>query len=174
MIEKILTEYWSQATLVLLTIAYFIKRIFDDKSKKIEINHSLFQQNRLKITNAFFGNYAKSELLWEQLSIYEIFSNKFSAKEIDQMIWPILNELIKNQIELQVYYNDKEMVYFNTLIDNIFSINKRLRDLYFDYDPKNTEISRANDFTFFRLMVVENNKKELKSLCKSIKLTYKA
>jgi len=98
MIEKLLTTYWGQTTLILLAIAYFIKRIFDNKSKKIEINHSLFQQKRLKVLNDFYSNYAKTEFLWDHLAIYDILSNKLVAKEIDNIIWPILNDLKKNQI----------------------------------------------------------------------------
>jgi len=55
-IKDLLTIYWSQFTLILIAIGslvfYFIKRHFDKSSKKIEINHSLFQQNRLNLNNS--------------------------------------------------------------------------------------------------------------------------
>ena len=43
-IADLFTTYWSQMTLILLGVGYFFKRWFDNKSKKIEINHSIYQQ----------------------------------------------------------------------------------------------------------------------------------
>lgn len=174
MIERILTNYWGQVTLILLAVAYFIKRIYDNKSKKIEINHSLFQQNRLNVVNDFFANYAKIELMWEQLAIYDILSNKLDAKAIDNIIWPILNELKKNQIELQIYFNDSEMIYFNNLVNGVFSINNKLKELYFDYDWKKTADNKSDDFLLFRENANLNNRLIIKDICLIVKNTYKA
>lgn len=173
MIEQLFTAYWSQMTLILLAFAYFIKRIFDNKSKKIEINHSLFQQYRLRVTNDFFVNYAKAELMWEHLAIYDILSNKLNAKEIDSIVWPILNELKKNQIELQIYFNDNDMMHFNNLVDGIFSINKLLGELYFDFDKDKTLTNKSGIYSLFKLQVLEKNNQIINQLSKSIKNTYK-
>ncbi len=62
-IEELFTTYWSQVTLLIIGIGYFIKRIFDQKSKKLEINHSLFQQNRINAVSKFLSTYAKTELM---------------------------------------------------------------------------------------------------------------
>jgi hypothetical protein len=172
MIEKILTDYWAHVTLILLAISYFIKRIFDNKSKKIEINHSLFQQNRLNVVNSFFSNYTKAELMWEQLAIYEILSKKLDVKAIDNIIWPILNELKKNQIELQVYFNDRDIISFNKVIDNLYSVNKKLSELYFDYDIKKTVATKSSDFFLFRVKINEENTKIIKDICVIVKNTF--
>jgi hypothetical protein len=71
-LKDIFTTYWSQVTLILLAVGYLIKRGLDIKSKKTEINHSLFQQNRISSVKTFFSKYAKTELMWNQLAIYEI------------------------------------------------------------------------------------------------------
>ena len=52
-LKELFTTYWSQITLLLIGISYFIKRGFDIKTRKIEINHSLYQQNRLSTVNRF-------------------------------------------------------------------------------------------------------------------------
>jgi hypothetical protein len=62
---------------------------------KNEINHFLFQQNRLLALNRFFENYAKTELMWTQIAIYGILSNKLLPKEIYKLIFPRLNDLEK-------------------------------------------------------------------------------
>jgi hypothetical protein len=66
-IEKLFTEYWSQFTLLLIGFGYFIKRIFDNISKRQEINHSLFQQKKLEVANSFFSTYAKAELIFTHI-----------------------------------------------------------------------------------------------------------
>lgn len=90
-LKDILTTYWSQITLLLVGIGYLIKRGLDIKSKKLEINHSLFQQNRLYAINRFFESYAKVELMWNQIAIYDIISQKLSPMEIDLLVFPTLN-----------------------------------------------------------------------------------
>lgn len=79
---ELFTTYLSQLTLVLLAISYFIKRLFDNKSKKLEITYSLFQQNKIIAINNFFANYIKVEFLWNQLSHREALSYKITAKRI--------------------------------------------------------------------------------------------
>jgi len=44
-IKEILTTYWSQTLLLLLGIGYLVKRGLDFRSKKKEINHSLFKNS---------------------------------------------------------------------------------------------------------------------------------
>lgn len=81
-LKDLFTTYWSQVTLILLAIGYLLKRLLNNKSRKMEINHSLYQQNRILTLKSYFSNYAKAELMWQQLSIYEILEHKMTAKEI--------------------------------------------------------------------------------------------
>jgi hypothetical protein len=172
MIEKLLTVYWSQTTLFIVAIAYFIKRVFDNKSKKMEINHSLFQENRLKVISNFYTHYAKTTFLWHHLAIYDVLSNKLSAKEIDDLIWPILDDLKKSQMELQIYFDDQEMVLFKDLVDGVYSINKKLSDLFFNSNSNNTLSSKVNEFHIFQYTVDKKNEQIIKQISDIIKATY--
>ena len=87
-LEDLLTTYWPQTTLFLTfiigLIVYFIKRAFDTKSKKIEVNHTLFQQNRLAAVNRFFENYSKVATYWNQIPIYDVIYREVGH---NQMNW---------------------------------------------------------------------------------------
>jgi len=167
--KELFTTYWSQITLLLLGISYFIKRGFDIKTKKVEINHSLYQQSRLSTVNRFFENYAKAEMMWNQIAIYDILSRKFAPKEIDNLIFPTLNELDKNLLELMIYFDDQDYLKFKTLASNVKSINGKLRDLYFDYDPKKTDTEKWNGFELIKNIVYLENEKILNDLNKVMK-----
>jgi hypothetical protein len=173
MIEKLLTVYWSQITLIFLAIAYFVKRTFDNKSKKIEIDHLLFQQNRLKVISDFYTHYAETTFLWQHLAIYDIFANKLSTQEIDKLIWPALNNLRKSQMELQIYFNDKDITLFKDLVDGVYSISNKLSVLFFDGNPENTLSSKVNEFHIFQYTVDEKNEQIIKKISDMMQATYK-
>jgi hypothetical protein len=177
--KELLTTYWSQLTLIFVGIGslifYFTKRYFDNKSKKIEINHSLYQQNRLKSINRFFGNYAKAERMWSQIALYDILSRKLAPKEIDKIISPVLNELKKNLLELRIYFTETDYKIFNLLVDNVFAINNKLTQLYLlEYDRTITFADKSGDYDLFRLKTYRENEDLLLKLSEIIRETYKS
>ena len=172
-LKELFTTYWSQITLLLLGLSYFIKRGFDIKSKKIEINHSLYQQNRLSTVNRFFENYAKAEMMWNQIAIYDILSRKFAPKEIDKLIFPTLNELDKNLLELMIYFEEPDYKKFKILVSNIKSINNKLSELYFDYDSKIKDTQKSTSLELIKIKVYRENEKILIDLNKIMKDIYK-
>jgi hypothetical protein len=171
--KELFTTYWSQVTLLLIGIGYFIKRGFDIKTRKIEVNHSLYQQNRLSTVNRFFENYAKAEMMWNQIAIYDILSRKFAPKEIDKLIFPTLNELDKNLLELMIYFDESDYSKFKSLVSNIKSINHKLSELYFDYDANKTNTNKSNDLELIKIKVYRENKKILNDLNKVMKNIYR-
>ncbi|WP_299761144.1 hypothetical protein [uncultured Pontibacter sp.] len=168
-LEKLFVEYWSQITLLLLAIGYFIKRFFDTKSRKVEINHTLFQQNRISAVNNFYSSYAKAKLMWEQLAIYEILSREIDPKTIDAVVFPSLNDLNKNLLEIKIYFDEEETNYFDELVKGLMSINGKLHALYYDTKPLS---ARADDFYSFRTKVSEANSGVLKKLNQIIRASY--
>ncbi|HET6556411.1 MAG TPA: hypothetical protein VFG54_03795 [Prolixibacteraceae bacterium] len=172
-IKELLTTYWSQVTLLLVGISFFIQRGLNIKSKKVEINHSLYQQNRLAAVNRFFGSYAKAELMWNQISIYEVLSHTIKPKEMDSIIFPTLNELKKNLFELMIYFNELDYSKFKLLYANIELINNNLISLYFDPNKENSDILKSNNFQLIKTQALQNNNKILSELSNVIKETYK-
>jgi hypothetical protein len=175
--KDLLTTYWSQVTLILIAIGslifYFIKRHYDNSSKKIEINHSLFQQYKLKTVNDFFTNYTRAETMWSQIAIWEILARKVDAKEIDKIIFPTLNDLKKSLFELKIYFKKEEHKYFDELVNGIYEINGKVSELYFDYDEEKKDIHKANEFIFFKSDVLNKNNKIIDNICLIIGDTYK-
>ena len=171
-IEQLFTTYWSQLTLILLGIGYFIKRILDNISKKREINHSLFQQKRLESVNSFYSIYAKSERMWVHIRIHEIVQNKISPTDLDETIFPLLNDLKRNLLELQIYFDDVEHARFKNIYDNLNLINRKLSDIYFDFDQNKTNTQKSNSFQFYRDDVLEKNELILKKISTNLKKTF--
>jgi len=176
-IKDLLTTYWSQFTLILIAIGslvfYFIKRHFDKSSKKIEINHSLFQQNRLKTVTDFFANYVRAETMWNQIAIWEILERKIDANEIDKMIFPILNDLKRTLFELKIYFKKEDYKHFEDLVNGIYSINGKLSELYFDYDKEKKLVHKANEFSFHKDDILKKNSEIIDKICLIISDTYK-
>ena len=175
--RELLTTYSSLLTLVIVGIGslifYFIRRYFEYESKKTEINHSLYQQNRLSAVNRFFESYAKAELMWDQIAIYDILSRNIPPKEIDQLVFPSLNELRKNLYELMIYFNESDHKKFKLILYNVESINRKMSELYFEDDPKITDINKSNEFQLIKMKAYQNCEKILIEICNIIKETFK-
>jgi hypothetical protein len=148
-LKELLTTYWSQTTLVILLSSYFIKRIFDNRSKKLEINHSLFQQNRIDAINRFFSIYAEVQLMWQQLNVYPIFLKEKDLKEIDAMLLPPLNRLAASQLELKIYFKANKYDCFEDLIKNMLSINEELMRLYLLSESEKKIVDKVSDYKLF-------------------------
>jgi hypothetical protein len=168
-IEEVFTTYWSQVTILLFAIAYFIKRIFDLKSKKLEINHSLFQQNKINTVNDYFKNYARAELMWQQLQIWNILSNKLTAADMDKYIWPPLRDLKQSVLELHLYFEDDLHKPFSDIFENMLSINTELGEIYSMSNVEDKVIIKANRFESFKKKMISENNNILMALSKTIR-----
>ncbi|KJF44640.1 hypothetical protein [Draconibacterium sediminis] len=171
-VKDLLTTYWSQMTLVLLGIGYLIKRVLDIKLKKREINHDLFQRNRIGVVNRFFESYAQMELVWEHIAVYEILNRKYSTKEIDEIIFPSLNKLSNILFELKIYFAKSDMSNFEEVVEGMKKINSRLSELYFRHSKEDKVTEKANDFWIYRREVLKRNSELIEKLCINIRKTY--
>jgi hypothetical protein len=172
-IDELLTTYWSQMILLLSFVGYFGKRLFDNKSKKREINHNLFQQNRIDSLSKFFKAYSKTEQMWTSIAIWDILDHKLSTKELDNIVFPLLNELKASVMELQIYFKGKEHKHFEEIIENIILINGKLGEVYFDFNPDKNIITNSNNFQYFRDDKLKENEKILKKISLMIQKTFK-
>ena len=171
-IRELLTTYWSQVTLLFLGIGYFIKRIFDNISNKKQINHNLFQQNRLKVVNDFFSSYAKTEQMWRDLSIIPILEYKINTKEIDEIVFSPINELRRNVLELQIYFPENEHQLFRDILKNVMNINGKLNSIYFNYDNEISTTVKSNEFSVVRDSKLEENEALFQQISKIIRITF--
>lgn len=156
-------------TLALFGFGFLIKKLLDDRSKKLEINHTLYQQNRIAAIGNFFRNYAAVELMWKQIHIWGIVQNKLTAEEIDKYIWPSINSLKTSVIELQMYFGKEDQALFEKILNNVLDINMELGILMFN--PTGTEplVNRTNKFNFYRDNVFKNNNILLEKITAKVK-----
>lgn len=172
MIKDILTTYWSQSVLLILGIAYFVKRLFDNKSKKIEIKYSLFQQSRITAVNIFFSNYAKVEFMWHKLAYWDILEHKIPAEQMDEAIWPPLYALKQSVFELKIYFAANDHKYFDKLYANFLSLNSSLLNSHMEYSKDKSTIQQANSFTALRDKIFRENNEIIDELTTRIRKPY--
>ncbi len=163
-IKDMLTTYWSQITLILFGIGFLIKSSIDLSSKKTEINHSLFQQKKLESINSFFSNYASTAQMWKDIPIYKILERKMTAKEIDNYIFPLMNELRRNVVELKIYFKENEHKNFVSILENMHDIKGKLHEEYFHFGDNKTIIEKSNDFQCFRDEKLKENENIFKKI----------
>ena len=169
--QKIFTD--SQIPLYLLAISYFVKRYFDLRSKKVEVNHSLFQQNTITAVNNFFQCYAKVELMWNQFQIWNMLSNKLTSTKIDNFVWPPLNSLKQSTLELQIYFDSNVHKLFDEIVTNFLFINGSLHKIYYYPKPDETITIRANKFEHVKTEILLKNKGLLLQISKLVRDSYK-
>lgn len=168
----LLTTYWSQVTLLFFGLGFLIKRSLDLKSKKLEINHTIFQNQRLEAVNSFFENYSKSEIMWNSIAIWDILNHKVSAIELDQLVFPTLNDLKKNGLELKIYIGEGDFKLIDKIIENMSNINEKLSEEYFNFDKDKNVVQKTNDFQSFRDKKLKENKELFNKFIHVIKMTY--
>lgn len=158
MIKLFFVEYWNQTLLLLLFISYFIKKYFDYNLKKTEISYSIFQKNRLKILDEFYLNFSKAELFWNQVPFYKILNGELSTEEIDKLICPILDDLSKTKVSLQIYLTRDELLLFDKVEENIRNVNRKLQNLYFDSSTEKSIVSKHGEFAIYYSNIKKQNK----------------
>lgn len=133
-LNLIFEVYWSQIILIFgavwSLILYFFKRRYDLKSKKLEINHTIFQESRIKAVNHFFENYALAESMWYNMAIHEILKGNVTSKEMDQMVAPKLQSLKGSSLALGIFFERELYQLFQTVTANMYAINRELMMLF--------------------------------------------
>lgn len=168
-LKELFTTLWPQVTLLLLGIGYLIKLPLDTKSKKNEINHTLYQQNRLTTVNRFFESYADAERLWNEISIYKVFERKYDTIELDSLTWPILNDLNKSLFPLMMCFEEDDFQRFKKLVSNMWAINQNISESYWEIDSRMTVSKKVASFHNFKNKAYKENKELINELSKSMK-----
>ena len=121
--KDLFTTYGSYPTLIILGIGYLIKRIYDLKSKKIEVHYSLFQTEKLKEITNFFTCYEKALVMWHKFSIHHVMDGHLNATALDEIIWAPMNNLKIATIELHLYLNDDQLKPYELVYSHLLDIN---------------------------------------------------
>ncbi|MGX9987537.1 hypothetical protein [Soonwooa purpurea] len=170
-IKDILTTYWSQFTLLIFGIGYLIKIALDTRYKKSEINHNLFQQRKLDSLNNFFLTYSQVHQIWYDFPVYSASRGKFSATELDEMIFPSLNELKRNVLELKIYFDKGSHDNFEEILQSFFKLNGKLKAIVFNSEPQNNPTLLAN-FEILKDEYFSKNEKLLNKITTKVKTDF--
>lgn len=172
LLHDIFVTYWSQFTLIGAVVGFFIQKSLNLKSKKTEISFSFFQQKRLDAVNRFFQNYSVVESMWHQLPIWDIFERKIAGKQIDDKIWPFLNQLQSSIHELKIYFPKDQYSYFQEVYDNCLKINGVLSTNLHDSDPAKNPVHKANDYEFKRVEILKMNQILIAKISRIVQLSF--
>jgi hypothetical protein len=171
-IEKLLTLYWPQTTLVLLAIGYIIKRILDDKSKRLEINYTIFQQKRLEALQKFITAYSESEQIWRELNLDEVASKSLTAENLGAMIEPILNNIKSSVLELQIYLETKDYTLFEKILANTKAYYFALSQLYLNYESDKSSFHKLQEFRNSNEQYLLDNRNLIKEVNNIVRKTF--
>ncbi|GAA4457551.1 hypothetical protein [Rurimicrobium arvi] len=166
--------YWSQITLVLLGVGYFVKRVLDLKSKKLEINYTLFQQHRIQSISNFLMNYAKADRVYLELSHYDIMNGKYTPKELDEIILPTLGELQKAVLEIKIYFDQETYTPFCKVMEEFFDLNNMIMRTWLDNNDRTKIIPLSNKIHSYKQRVRSRNEELLQQISNNVKLIYNA
>lgn len=145
-------------------VGFLVKSFIDLRSKKIEINHNLFQQKKLESINSFFSNCASTSQMWNDIPVYDIFEHKKKSREIDEYVFPNINNLRRDVFELKIYFKENEHKNFELILDNMLLINSKLSEEYFSFDKEKNVLKKSIDFQNFRDDIVKKNELILKKI----------
>jgi len=135
--NEFLITYNSLITLALLSVAYFVKRKYDLKTKKIETHYSFFQQNKVNAVKSFFENYNAAERMWHAFPVSAFTGTTHTAAEIDKIVWPHLNAVKSSIVELNLYFNEKQIRPFQDIYDSLMLVQRYGLMAFFDRDEDN-------------------------------------
>lgn len=165
----VLTDYWAQISLLLLGCGYLIKTIINSINKKKEINHSLFTQCKLDAVKRYLDAYSETVLLFKNLPLYDFFEHKISTTDIDNIIHPPLDNLKRATNAIQLYFEESTFAKFNDITENIFSINSKLSNIYFNYSEEYTTTQKSNDFWEVKINKLNENENLIANVLKEIR-----
>ena len=171
--KELLTTYGtitgSIATLILLGIGYLIRRHYDLKSKKIELNYSFFQEKKLSAINRFFDKYTPTERMWHHFPIYKLLNKTLNETQIDEMVWPLQNALNSSLLELNIYLNEEEMEPFKIINDNIYEMYNFILKIYTDEFSDVKKVHIGNEFATIQRKALRECDRLLKKIGKNIR-----
>ena len=154
---KIISTYWSQITILLLALGYLLKLYLNYLTKKKEINHSLFQKMMMDSVYAFYNSYSQIEELWRDLPLLRIKDGQYSPKELDDMIFPFLNDIKNRSVQLRLFFEVNEIKLFEKIVSNFYVINSKVSEIYMNHQTGVNYINASVDYENLKDQITTDN-----------------
>ena len=161
-LTELLSTYFPQVALLLggfgALMFYFIKRYFDLKSKKIEIRHTVFQNNKLDAIKSYFFAYTIMERAISSISTVRIVTNKYTTQELDEIMKTPIDNLLSSNLNLTLFLDNNLLVQFDKITDQILWVNGLYSDAFFE-DNKDDGLTQISNRLFGELEKVKRKNK---------------
>ncbi len=171
MLKEIFEVYWEKLFILLSLIGIGMKMIFSFVLKRKEINHSIFQKNKMETLIRFYNAYAEMKNVWRDIPAYPMFKNELSTDELDNRIQPKYNKLEACIIELQPYFKPNQYLDFKNILKNVTLLKSNLLKLYFEEVDLSTTL-KVNEFNSDIDLSEEANSKILEKINRNIYKSY--
>jgi len=145
-------------TFVGIAISPFIQHFFAKRKTRFEI----FEKHGQEILLEYFKAYSDVESMWRHFPFIQSLDKKYSVFEIDQMIWPKMNNFRTYTLILGVF-SKKEI---RDIVDAIFKNYITLNGSYLSNTLLSTKNSmeKSNNFALDQSTTEKTNLKLIKQL----------
>lgn len=140
-VKELLTTYWPQAVAIGGFVAFFVNRIFDLRSKKIEHKQETFQQHRIGVILDFMRSYNSVQAYYRRM-----LSLDFDFQRDKELLIGKTEELYSTYFYLRLFLDPMEMaryadlmVAMNGLLDKISANTDETRKVISDTLESNNQ-----------------------------------
>jgi hypothetical protein len=175
-LDLVLIKYGTFFALALFAISYFVKRVYDYKTRKLEINHSLLQGKTLEAVNRFFENYNSAKAMWNGLSHNGVVNRELTPQQLDDIVQSPMTAVRLSLLELRLYLEPAIYAKFQGVengLQNIYEVVGQIHGMLGQYrqlDP----IARGNKFSFAKIDNFKANEKLISEACALIRDGFKS
>jgi hypothetical protein len=156
-LKDILTTYWAQTVLLLATLGFLLKRIFDIRAKKIEVKQSLFQQNRNTAIVRFIDKYIGLQSLYRQFLSQTFDSNKIGNIDFNKLIEEKYEQLYASYFYFKIFLDLLEQARYAHLVTEMQNIFSKIIDTSTKIYAGNKDLLIPELKTYISDKLKENN-----------------
>ena len=126
-LKDILTTYWAQTVLLLAALGFLLKRILEIQTKKAEIKHSIFQQNRNTAIVQFFNIYIELQKTYRQILSETFDRNKIGNSDFDKLIEEKYEQLYASYFYFKILLDPLEQARYVDLVASMQNIMAKIK-----------------------------------------------
>ena len=127
-LKDILTTYWAQTVLLMAVLGFLLKRIFDLRTKKIEVKQSLFQQNRNTAIIRFIDTYIELQSLYRQILSQTFDNNTIGNTDFYKLAEEKYEQLYSSFFYFKIFLDPLEQARYADLVTEMRNISTKLFD----------------------------------------------
>jgi hypothetical protein len=156
-LKDILTTYWAQTVLLLATFGFLLKRIFDLRTKKIEVKQNQFQQNRNAAIIRFIDTYIGLQSLYRQILSQTFDTNKIGNTDFNELIEDKYEQLYASYFYFKILLDPLEQARYSDLITEMRNISAKIIDTSTKINASDKDLLIPELKTYISDKLKENN-----------------